>query len=258
MMAAHVGFTTCGLTSLSGVLDQAHGRSAVLFAVIAGFSLGIMSGRARPPHGRGADPHPTANTRALGATAGHGHGPGTARPAGGRHSGLLRRLVRPGPARPELASPQSVHPGGRHRSGRARHQARRTRCPESPGNDRLPDVGGRQCRRRLLPHHRVLPRRAVDGLHLPGAGPVAPGLVALAQPMAPGRGRRTVRRDRLRRRLGRQPGRQSGQARRLPPGLPRGHRAVRQRAESVRAADRRESSAGRAGRRPCSTRYRTG
>ena len=47
MMAAHVGFTTCGLTSLSGVLDQAHGRSAVLFAVIAGFSLGIMSGRAR-------------------------------------------------------------------------------------------------------------------------------------------------------------------------------------------------------------------
>ena len=51
MMAAHVGFTTCGLTSLSGVLDQAHGRSAVLFAVIAGFSLGIMSGRARPHTG---------------------------------------------------------------------------------------------------------------------------------------------------------------------------------------------------------------
>ena len=51
MMAAHVGFTTCGLTSLSGVLDQAHGRSAVLFAVIAGFSLGIMSGRTKPHTG---------------------------------------------------------------------------------------------------------------------------------------------------------------------------------------------------------------
>ena len=51
MMAAHVGFTTCGLTSLSGVLDQAHGRSAVLFAVIAGFSLGIMSGCARTHKG---------------------------------------------------------------------------------------------------------------------------------------------------------------------------------------------------------------
>lgn len=51
MMAAHVGFTTCGLTSLSGVLNQAHGRSAVLFAVIAGFSLGIMSGRTRPHTG---------------------------------------------------------------------------------------------------------------------------------------------------------------------------------------------------------------
>lgn len=45
MMAAHVGLTTCGLTSVPGLLNQAHGRSAILFSVIAGFSLGIMSGR---------------------------------------------------------------------------------------------------------------------------------------------------------------------------------------------------------------------
>lgn len=51
MMAAHVGLTTCGLTSVPGLLNQAHGRSAVLFSVIAGFSLGIMSGRTAPHAG---------------------------------------------------------------------------------------------------------------------------------------------------------------------------------------------------------------
>jgi len=51
MMAAHVGLTTCGLTSVPGLLNQAHGRAAVLFSVIAGFSLGIMSGRTAPHTG---------------------------------------------------------------------------------------------------------------------------------------------------------------------------------------------------------------
>lgn len=51
MMSAHVGWSTCGLTTLPGLLNQAHGRSAILFAVIAGFSLGIMSGRATPHTG---------------------------------------------------------------------------------------------------------------------------------------------------------------------------------------------------------------
>lgn len=51
MAAAHVGITSCGLTTLPGWLNLAHGRSAVLFAVIAGFSLGIMSGRETPPTG---------------------------------------------------------------------------------------------------------------------------------------------------------------------------------------------------------------
>ena len=51
MMAAHVGLTTCGLTSAPGLLNQAHGRAAVLFSVIAGFSLGIMSGRTAPHTG---------------------------------------------------------------------------------------------------------------------------------------------------------------------------------------------------------------
>ena len=51
MAAAHVGITSCGLNTLPGWLNLAHGRSAVLFAVIAGFSLGIMSGRERPHTG---------------------------------------------------------------------------------------------------------------------------------------------------------------------------------------------------------------
>ncbi|RJF41431.1 DUF418 domain-containing protein [Actinomyces sp. 2119] len=49
MMAAHAAFTTCGLTTLPGLLNQSHGRSSILFATIAGFSLGIMSG-GRNPH----------------------------------------------------------------------------------------------------------------------------------------------------------------------------------------------------------------
>ncbi|WP_159626057.1 heparan-alpha-glucosaminide N-acetyltransferase domain-containing protein [Actinomyces sp. zg296] len=51
MAAAHVGVTSCGLDTLPGWLNLAHGRSAVLFAIIAGFSLGIMSGRETPHTG---------------------------------------------------------------------------------------------------------------------------------------------------------------------------------------------------------------
>lgn len=52
MIVAHIGTTSCGLTSAEGLASLAHGRSSVLFAVIAGFSLGIMSGRTRPHTGR--------------------------------------------------------------------------------------------------------------------------------------------------------------------------------------------------------------
>ncbi|GGO96713.1 DUF418 domain-containing protein [Actinomyces gaoshouyii] len=51
MAAVHVGITSCGLNTLPGWLNLAHGRSAVLFAIIAGFSLGIMSGRKTPHAG---------------------------------------------------------------------------------------------------------------------------------------------------------------------------------------------------------------
>ncbi|MBO3724805.1 DUF1624 domain-containing protein [Actinomyces bowdenii] len=50
MVVAHIGVTSCGLTTPEGLLSLAHGRSSVLFAVIAGFSLGIMTGRTTP-HG---------------------------------------------------------------------------------------------------------------------------------------------------------------------------------------------------------------
>ncbi|MDO4242410.1 MAG: DUF418 domain-containing protein [Actinomyces sp.] len=50
MMAVHMAPAACGLTSLPGILHQAHGRASILFAVIAGFSLGIISG-GREPHG---------------------------------------------------------------------------------------------------------------------------------------------------------------------------------------------------------------
>ena len=51
MMAAHVGYTTCGFTTVAGALHVTHGRSSILFAVIAGFSLGIISGREHPHRG---------------------------------------------------------------------------------------------------------------------------------------------------------------------------------------------------------------
>lgn len=51
MMVAHVGVTSNGLDSVQGWLAFAHGRSSILFAVIAGFSLGLLSGGIRPHQG---------------------------------------------------------------------------------------------------------------------------------------------------------------------------------------------------------------
>lgn len=51
MMVAHVGVTSNGLDSIQGWLAFAHGRSSILFAVIAGFSLGLLSGGVRPHQG---------------------------------------------------------------------------------------------------------------------------------------------------------------------------------------------------------------
>ncbi|HHW84123.1 MAG TPA: DUF1624 domain-containing protein [Actinomycetales bacterium] len=51
MIAAHVGVTTEGFDSLEGWLSLSQGRSSVLFAVVAGFSVGIISGRLTPHTG---------------------------------------------------------------------------------------------------------------------------------------------------------------------------------------------------------------
>ncbi|HZK05717.1 MAG TPA: heparan-alpha-glucosaminide N-acetyltransferase domain-containing protein [Actinomycetaceae bacterium] len=54
MMAAHIGVTTWGFVpseGLVGWLGLAHGRPSILFAVVGGFSLGILSGRVTPHHG---------------------------------------------------------------------------------------------------------------------------------------------------------------------------------------------------------------
>lgn len=51
MMVAHVGVTTAGIDTLEGWLAFSHGRASILFAVIAGFSLGLLSGGTRPHTG---------------------------------------------------------------------------------------------------------------------------------------------------------------------------------------------------------------
>lgn len=48
MVAAHVGHTTEGWTTFAGWLDIAHGRSSILFATLAGVSVGLLTGAARP------------------------------------------------------------------------------------------------------------------------------------------------------------------------------------------------------------------
>ncbi|MGO1560592.1 Putative membrane protein [Actinomycetales bacterium JB111] len=48
MVVAHVGVTSTDLGSYTGWLGLAHGRSSILFCLLAGISLGIISGRRRP------------------------------------------------------------------------------------------------------------------------------------------------------------------------------------------------------------------
>lgn len=48
MVVAHVGVTSEDLGTLEGWLSVAHGRSSILFATLAGISVGILTGAARP------------------------------------------------------------------------------------------------------------------------------------------------------------------------------------------------------------------
>lgn len=54
MFAAHVGFTTDGLVGVSGWLSLAHGRSSILFALVAGVSLALVTGGPTPVDGLAA------------------------------------------------------------------------------------------------------------------------------------------------------------------------------------------------------------
>lgn len=51
MFTAHVGVTSDDLGTLEGWLGMAHGRSSILFATVAGVSLGLVTGRTTPPAG---------------------------------------------------------------------------------------------------------------------------------------------------------------------------------------------------------------
>ncbi|MFH6688706.1 heparan-alpha-glucosaminide N-acetyltransferase domain-containing protein [Cellulosimicrobium funkei] len=51
MFAAHVGFTTDDFGEVSGWLSLSHGRSSVLFALVAGVSLALVSGGRTPLDG---------------------------------------------------------------------------------------------------------------------------------------------------------------------------------------------------------------
>ncbi|MBL0888484.1 heparan-alpha-glucosaminide N-acetyltransferase domain-containing protein [Myceligenerans indicum] len=53
MFTAHVGVTSADLGTLEGWLGFSHGRSSILFATVAGVSLGLATGRREPPSGRG-------------------------------------------------------------------------------------------------------------------------------------------------------------------------------------------------------------
>ncbi|RPF20311.1 uncharacterized protein DUF418 [Myceligenerans xiligouense] len=52
MFTAHVGVTSDDLGTLEGWLGLTHGRSSILFATVAGVSLGLATGRREPPSGR--------------------------------------------------------------------------------------------------------------------------------------------------------------------------------------------------------------
>lgn len=51
MFTAHVGVTTADLGTLPGWLSLAHGRSSILFALVAGVSLALVTGGPRPLEG---------------------------------------------------------------------------------------------------------------------------------------------------------------------------------------------------------------
>lgn len=51
MFTAHVGVTNADLGSITGWLSIAHGRSSILFALVAGVSLALVTGRERPLDG---------------------------------------------------------------------------------------------------------------------------------------------------------------------------------------------------------------
>ncbi len=51
MFTAHVGVTDDDLGSVTGWLSLAHGRSSILFALVAGVSLALVTGRERPLEG---------------------------------------------------------------------------------------------------------------------------------------------------------------------------------------------------------------
>lgn len=52
MFTAHVGVTSSDPATLEGWLGLAHGRSSILFATVAGVSLGLVTGRREPFTGR--------------------------------------------------------------------------------------------------------------------------------------------------------------------------------------------------------------
>ncbi|WP_225998092.1 heparan-alpha-glucosaminide N-acetyltransferase domain-containing protein [Myceligenerans pegani] len=52
MFTAHVGVTSTDLTTFEGWLGFSHGRSSILFATVAGVSLGLATGRREPPSGK--------------------------------------------------------------------------------------------------------------------------------------------------------------------------------------------------------------
>ncbi|WP_159798574.1 heparan-alpha-glucosaminide N-acetyltransferase domain-containing protein [Puerhibacterium puerhi] len=62
MFTAHVGVTTADLGTLPGWLSLAHGRSSILFALVAGVSLALVTGGPRPLAG---DALVRARTRLL-------------------------------------------------------------------------------------------------------------------------------------------------------------------------------------------------
>ncbi|GAB4083418.1 heparan-alpha-glucosaminide N-acetyltransferase domain-containing protein [Myceligenerans cantabricum] len=69
MFTAHVGVTSADLGTLEGWLGLSHGRSSILFATVAGVSLGLVTGGRTPASSREASSRGSAGTGAGLATA---------------------------------------------------------------------------------------------------------------------------------------------------------------------------------------------